>query len=85
MLSALLLLFFVSAASDSIFNVAAASNSDLKDAAASNQATDFIIEVGEMEKIRIGENGTIEIRILLSENIQGSPDKQLDRDQTRAG
>jgi len=78
MLSALLLFFFVSAASDSIFNVAAASNSDLKDAAASNQATDFIIEVGEMEKIRIGENGTIEIRLLLSENIQGSPDKQIE-------
>jgi len=85
MLSALLLLFFVSAASDSIFNVAAALNSDLKDAAASNEATDFIIEVGEMEKIRIGENGTIEIRLLLSENIQGPPDKQLDRNQTRAG
>jgi len=78
MLSALLLFFFVSAASDSIFNVAAASNSDLKDAAASNQATDFIIEVGEMEKIRIGENGTIEIRLLLSENIQGPPDKQIE-------
>jgi len=78
MLSALLLFFFVSAASDSIFNVAAALNSDLKDAAASNQATDFIIEVGEMEKIRIGENGTIEIRLLLSENIQGSPDKQIE-------
>ena len=53
MLSALLLFFFVSAASDSIFNVAAALNSDLKDAAASNQATDFIIEVGEMEKVTI--------------------------------
>ena len=53
MLSALLLFFFVSVASDSIFNVAAALNSDLKDAAASNQATDFIIEVGEMEKVTI--------------------------------